>query len=121
MEGAFNEEVWKDEDSPIRYVLYGHTHEPLLKPLDSINGRDVIYINTGTWRERLHRTISLDETANFVGIKQLTYQVFYNEDEDKNNKEMGTIGFDSWTGHQQKQYAKSTDKETLDLAGKDNS
>lgn len=115
MEGAFYEDVWKAEDSPIRYVLYGHTHQPLLKPLDSINGRDVIYINTGTWRERLHRTISLDKTANFVSIKQLTYQVFYNEEEDKKNKEMGTIGFDSWTGHQQKQYAKSAEKGKQDL------
>lgn len=110
MEGAFYEEVWREEDSPIRYILYGHTHKPLLKPLDSVDGRDVIYINTGTWRERLQRTISLDKTANFVGIKQLTYQVFYNEEEDKKNKEVGTIGFDSWTGHQQKQYAKSMDK-----------
>jgi UDP-2,3-diacylglucosamine pyrophosphatase LpxH len=118
MEGAFYEEIWREEDSPIRYILYGHTHNPLLKPLDSVDGRDVIYINTGTWRERLQRTISLDKTANFVGIKQLTYQVFYNEEEDKKNKEVGTIGFDSWTGHQQKQYAKSTDKMGSNLTPK---
>ena len=118
MEGAFYEDIWREEGSPIRYILYGHTHNPLLKPLDSVDGRDVIYINTGTWRERLQRTISLDKTADFVGIKQLTYQVFYNEEEDKKNKEVGTIGFDSWTGHQQKQYAKSTDKMGASLAPK---
>jgi UDP-2,3-diacylglucosamine pyrophosphatase LpxH len=108
--GAYEEEIWREPGSEIRYVLYGHTHEPLSKPLDSIDGRDVIYINTGTWRERLRRTISLDKTANFVGLKQLTYLVFYNEEEDKKDKELGTIGFDSWTGNQQKQYAKATDK-----------
>jgi len=48
----------------------------------------------------------------------LTYLVFYNEEEDKKDKEMGTIGFDSWTGNQQKQYAKSTDKGTSDIESK---
>lgn len=116
--GAYEEDIWREPGSQIRYVLYGHTHEPLLKPLDSIDGRDVIYINTGTWRERLRRTISLDKTANFIGLKQLTYVVFYNEDEDKKDKELGTIGFDSWTGNQQKQYAKATDKGAGGLAAK---
>lgn len=110
MEGAYYEDCWRDEDSFVRYILYGHTHQPLSKPLDSIDGRDVIYLNTGTWRERLQRTISLDKTANFVSLKHLTYMVFYNEEEDRNDKEMGTIGFDSWTGNQQKQYTKATDK-----------
>jgi UDP-2,3-diacylglucosamine pyrophosphatase LpxH len=118
MEGAYYEDVWREEDSPIRYILYGHTHNPLLKPLDSVDGRDVIYLNTGTWRERLHRTISLDTTANFVSLKQLTYMVFYNEDEDKKNKELGTIGFDSWTGNQQKQYAKDMKKGSSELQPK---
>ena len=116
--GAYHEEIWRDPDSSIRYVLYGHTHEPLLRPLDSIDGRDVIYLNTGTWRERLRRTIPLDKTANFIGIKQLTYLVFYNEFEDKKNKEQGTIGFDSWTGNQQKQYAKTAEKKPADLQPK---
>lgn len=107
MAGAYNEEVWREENSPIRYILYGHTHKPLLKPLDSVDGKDVIYLNTGTWRERLQRTISLDKTANFVGVKQLTYLVFYNQDEDKAGKEDKTLGFESWTGNQQKQYADS--------------
>ncbi|MBE2219954.1 MAG: hypothetical protein IAF02_00350 [Anaerolineae bacterium] len=118
--GAYHETIWREPDSAIRYILYGHTHEPLLKPLDSIDGRDVIYLNTGTWRERLRRTISLDKTANFVGIKQLTYLVFYNEFEDKKNKEQGTIGFDTWTGNQQKQYAKTADKVEKVLAPKGN-
>jgi hypothetical protein len=119
IEGAYHEKIWRDPDSPIRYVLYGHTHEPLFRPLDNVDGRDVIYLNIGTWRERLRRTVSLDKTANFVGIKQLTYLVFYNEFEDKKNKEQGTIGFDSWTGNQQKQYAKTAEKKPSDLQPKD--
>ncbi|PID85866.1 MAG: hypothetical protein CSB13_05945 [Chloroflexi bacterium] len=110
MEGAYHEEVWREAGSQVHYVLYGHTHKPLLKPLDCVEGREVIYLNTGTWRERLQRTISLDKTANFVGLKQMTYLVFYNENEDKRNKKLGTIGFDSWTGSQQKQYAKAKGK-----------
>ncbi|MFO7684273.1 MAG: hypothetical protein R6X34_29940 [Chloroflexota bacterium] len=116
--GAYHEEIWREPGSNVRYILYGHTHESVLKPLDNIDDRDVIYLNTGTWRERLRRTISLDKTANFIGIKQLTYLVFYNSQEDKNNKEPGTVGFDSWTGHQQKQYAKAIDKEKPDFQPK---
>jgi UDP-2,3-diacylglucosamine pyrophosphatase LpxH len=118
--GAYHEEIWQEPDSPIRYVLQGHTHEPILHPLDKIEEREIIYLNTGTWRERLRRTISLDKTANFVGIKQLTYLVFYNQFEDRKNKEQGTIGFDTWTGNQQKKYTKAAEKVKSPLETKGN-
>ena len=90
----------------------------MLRPLDVVNGRDIIYLNTGTWRGRFYRTISLDKTADFIGMKQLTYLVFYNVEEDKKDKELGTIGFESWTGNQKKAYLKDADKQTAFLAAK---
>lgn len=100
---AYHEPSWRQR-SPIRYILYGHTHRALLRPLDVLDGREIIHLNTGTWREQIDRTIPLDESANFVKLKQMTYAVFYNKDEDKSGKEPGTVSFDMWTGHKKKYY-----------------
>ncbi|MBP6471287.1 MAG: metallophosphoesterase [Chloroflexi bacterium] len=116
--GAFYEPEYREPESETRYILYGHTHTPVLRPLDAVNGRDIIYLNTGTWRGRFYRTISLDKTADFIGMKQLTYLVFYNVEEDKKDKELGTIGFESWTGNQKKAYLKDMDKQAAFLAAK---
>ncbi|MBK8984955.1 MAG: hypothetical protein IPM39_02560 [Chloroflexi bacterium] len=109
--GAFYEEEWKRPDSATRFVVYGHTHMPVMRPLDVVEGRDVLYLNSGTWRGRFYRTISLDRSADFIALKQLTYLVFYNAEEDKNEKESGAIGFESWTGNQKKEYEKDADKQ----------
>jgi len=116
--GAYYELEWRRPESETRFVLYGHTHMPVIRPLDVINGRDIIYMNTGTWRGRFYRTISLDKTADFINQKQLTYLVFYNVNEDKKDKEIGTIGFESWTGNQKKAYQKNVAKEAALLAAK---
>lgn len=56
-EAAYGKETtWKQEED-IRYVLYGHTHEPVLHPLEVSNDREVLYINTGTWRNRILKTV----------------------------------------------------------------
>ena len=109
--GAFNESGWRQPDSETRYVLYGHTHMPVLRMLDVVNGREVIYLNTGTWRGRFYRTIALDKAADFIGLQQLTYMVFYNAEEDNKEKELGAIGFESWTGNQKKNYQKDAAKD----------
>ncbi len=116
--GAYYELEWRQPESETRYVLYGHTHMPVIRPLDVIDGRDVLYLNTGTWRGRFFRTIALDKTADFINQKQLTYLVFYNINEDKKDKELGTIGFESWTGNQKKAYQKDAAKEAAFLAPK---
>jgi UDP-2,3-diacylglucosamine pyrophosphatase LpxH len=93
----------------IRYVLYGHTHRFLVRPLDVARSslgagseREVLYINTGTWRESIQRTVPFDRPGDFVKFKQLTYAVFYGKDEDSEGKEPGTVSFDIWTGYAQK-------------------
>jgi UDP-2,3-diacylglucosamine pyrophosphatase LpxH len=103
---AYNERIWK-QDNRIRYILYGHTHNPLIHPLElrnnggTIGEAESVYINTGTWRNRILRTVafdqSLEESPRFVPLQQLTYVVFYREDEDP-GKAPQTTSFDMWTG-----------------------
>ena len=109
---AYNERIWK-QDNRIRYILYGHTHNPLIHPLElrnnggTIGEAESVYINTGTWRNRIFRAVafdpSLEESPYFVPLEQITYVVFYSEDEDP-YKEPGTTSFDMWTGSTMKSY-----------------
>lgn len=102
-EAAYGERIWRDNQQ-IQFILYGHTHQPLQQPLEGQNGREVIYVNTGTWRGQLYRTIQLDTAGNFIKLKQMTYVTFYHAGEDQAKKEPGTVSCDIWTGHKKKQY-----------------
>lgn len=86
---------YKALDSRIRYVVYGHTHEPLQVPLSVSKGPDGpkahVYLNTGTWRSRFHKT---DEGLDFISWKHLTYTVFYKTGE----REEDAPAFETWTG-----------------------
>ena len=65
----------------------------------------MFYINTGTWRNRIQKTIGLDQAPDFVDLKQMTYSVFYRTDEDAGGKQDGTLSFDVWSGIKKKSYA----------------
>jgi len=82
-------------DSRIRYVVYGHTHEPLQFPVRTIKTpeslKQYIYLNTGTWRTRYHKC---KEGLGFIGWKNLTYTVFYTKDE----RDLDFPSFSTWTG-----------------------
>jgi UDP-2,3-diacylglucosamine pyrophosphatase LpxH len=101
---AYNEKVWKTNPR-VQFVCYGHTHQPLHVPLDAEQGREVFYINTGTWRNRIQKTVGLDRAPDFVDLKQMTYAVFYRGDEDSSGKQDATLSFDMWTGIKKKTYA----------------
>ncbi len=81
----------------IRYVVYGHTHDPLVVPLRTISGPpaplEQIYLNTGTWRGR-HWKATQDNS--FISWKNMTYVIFYREDERK----VREADFETWTGTQ---------------------
>jgi UDP-2,3-diacylglucosamine pyrophosphatase LpxH len=75
--------------SDYNYVVMGHTHNPLQVPIGITNdGREQVYLNTGTWRQR-----NIQGTKNsFIGIKSLTYTMFYSSNEN------GAQNFEVWTG-----------------------
>jgi len=67
----------------------GHTHNSLQIPIRvTSDGLDQIYINTGTWRKRYIQGTN----SGFIGLKYLTYAVFYTEDEKPHQF------FETWTG-----------------------
>jgi UDP-2,3-diacylglucosamine pyrophosphatase LpxH len=82
-------------DSRIRYVVYGHTHDPLLSPVRSFPAApaplEQVYLNTGTWRGRYYKSTQDD---SFISWKNMTYVIFYQEGE------RGTPFpvFETWTG-----------------------
>lgn len=82
-------------DSRIRYVVYGHTHDPLISAVrsvpDAANPLDQVYLNTGTWRGRYFKATQDD---SFIFWKNMTYVIFYREGERGNQLPV----FETWTG-----------------------
>jgi UDP-2,3-diacylglucosamine pyrophosphatase LpxH len=75
--------------SDYRYLVMGHTHNPLQMPVKVTgSGEDQIYVNTGTWRKKYFQGTA----GGFVGLKYLTYAVFYDREENPSQK------FEVWTG-----------------------
>lgn len=75
----------------VRYVVYGHTHEPMQKALRVSGETQQIYFNTGTWRARHRRC---DQGEGFITWKNLTYVIFYSPEE--SGKPHPTS--ETWTG-----------------------
>ena len=84
-------------DPRFHYVVHGHTHDPLLAALRSVpspsggSPLDQVYLNTGTWRSRFYQG-SVDNS--FMSWKNLTYVIFYRDDERPGRK----ADFETWTG-----------------------
>jgi UDP-2,3-diacylglucosamine pyrophosphatase LpxH len=82
-------------DSRIRYVVYGHSHQPLQMPVRVVGSpesmKEQVYLNTGTWRRRYHKT---EQGLGFIGWKNMTYIVFYRKEE----KGLNFPAFATWTG-----------------------
>jgi len=82
-------------DSRIRYVVYGHSHVPLQMPVRVVGSpegvKEQVYLNTGTWRRRYHKT---KKGLGFIGWKNMTYVVFYRKEE----KGLDFPAFATWTG-----------------------
>jgi len=79
-----------------RCIVYGHTHQYVLVPLDVSapqNGiLNQVYINSGTWRpyHQMAKRRPMDE--QFVPYQLMTYLAFYKDDE------RGGRRFESWSG-----------------------
>ncbi|MBM4284958.1 MAG: hypothetical protein FJ128_06885 [Deltaproteobacteria bacterium] len=78
---------WGDQ---CRYLVYGHTHLPLVVPLSRTAGVERYYLNTGTWRTRHLKTRQGDAFASF---KTMTYVIFYQEGERSRGQ---AASFETW-------------------------
>ena len=79
----------------IRYVVYGHTHDPLVSAVQSQPASpaplDKVYLNTGTWRGRYFKATG---DNSFIPWKNMTYVIFYRAGERDNPYPV----FETWTG-----------------------
>jgi hypothetical protein len=97
VEAAYKRErIWR-ENRNIQFILFGHTHIPQHCPLDA-SQQEVLYLNTGTWRTRIYKTVSFDREPDFLQLQQITYSVFYRPDEAPGGTRTRTLSFDVWTG-----------------------
>jgi UDP-2,3-diacylglucosamine pyrophosphatase LpxH len=82
-------------DPRIRYVVYGHTHDPLVSAVrttpDTASPLEQVYLNTGTWRGRYFKCT---QDNSFIAWKNMTYVIFYREGERGNPYPV----FETWTG-----------------------
>jgi UDP-2,3-diacylglucosamine pyrophosphatase LpxH len=76
----------------IRYVVYGHSHEPLVLAVRTLKKRQYHYLNTGTWRTRYHKA---SQDNSFIGWKDLTYVIFYKPGE----RQVTDPVFETWMGN----------------------
>ncbi len=74
------------------FIVYGHTHHKEVVPLDTFNGKDQIYINSGTWRAVYEMVKAESKVPRFVTFKVMTYLAFFKDDERGGRK------FESWSG-----------------------
>jgi UDP-2,3-diacylglucosamine pyrophosphatase LpxH len=91
--GAPREDLDVIRGEGLRFVVYGHTHEPLEMPLRADEKQDV-YLNSGTFRERQYAA----PDGGFIGWEQVTWLAFYDRDETPASVVRSGPGFERWTG-----------------------
>ncbi len=77
------------------FVLYGHTHDHLIIPMDQIplperKQQDKIYFNTGTWRMTWNKVKFDPANREFVGWHVLSYVTIFKASEN------GPYNFEVW-------------------------
>ncbi len=85
----------------VRFVAAGHTHSPDTVPIGHPTSRQV-FIDTGTWRNRLLPTAA---GRGFARLKALSYLAVYGSGEDNNGAPAGGViqeSFDFWSGFAEK-------------------
>jgi hypothetical protein len=76
-------------------VVFGHTHAFRHVPLRAARGApEQVYFNSGTWRHRVHEAL---DRSGFVSAKDMTYLVFYADDENRGGSGPGTT-YEAWNG-----------------------
>lgn len=89
---AYNESCIKEAE----FVLYGHTHEYTIEPLDIVQSTSGVqkktYINTGTWRKTHTRTAFDQKGFEFIDWYVMTFVAFYLDSERDDKR------FETWNG-----------------------
>ncbi len=78
LDGAKGEDLAHIATQGLRFVVYGHTHEAEVVPLHTIGLAEDMYLNTGTFRQRVFRT---EDKQGFIASDYMTYVYFFSDDE----------------------------------------
>lgn len=98
------------QNKEIKYIVAGHTHFPSITPLKvepPLPGKNELYFfDTGTWRNVITQCSS--NTNTFASAKNMTYAIFYKNDEDVEKKPSEANGykkhsFSYWNGFRKKE------------------
>ena len=100
LEGSYHEKAFtepKVRSREANFVLYGHTHDQLLIPMDQEptkegSVQDKVYFNTGTWRKTWNKVHFDPANREFVGWHVLTYVAVFKPEEN------GPYNFEVWNG-----------------------
>lgn len=83
-------------DRSARCLVYGHTHQYVLAPLDATitphGTLNQVYLNSGTWRPYHQLAKRHPAQEKFVPYQLMTYLAFYKDDE------RGGRRYESWSG-----------------------
>jgi UDP-2,3-diacylglucosamine pyrophosphatase LpxH len=50
-----NVQYFQNPDSNVRIVVFGHTHNPMIKSYTNLDGKTCLYANSGTWEDQKTR------------------------------------------------------------------
>ena len=104
---AYDEDALEDD---VTHVVYGHTHVPMVRPLNS----EAIYVNTGTWRDRVCKTPPFHTPRDFVALRQMAFAAFYNETEEPRTPGADSTRFDMWVGTRGKRWQQAAGQSSVD-------
>lgn len=48
-------QYFENPQSNVRIVVFGHTHQPMIKTYTNLSGKPCIYANSGTWEDQKTR------------------------------------------------------------------
>ena len=75
---ALKEHLDRVREQGMRFVVYGHTHDPVQAALSADGNTQDTYLNSGTFRQRVFRT---EDRQGFISSEHMTYLCFFREDE----------------------------------------
>lgn len=82
-----NVQYFEDESLDIRIVVFGHTHEPMIKTYtSSSNGKKYVYVNSGTWEDQ--KTRDKNAVIDQDGLK-MNFVVIYPIQSNKDKLQVG--------------------------------
>jgi UDP-2,3-diacylglucosamine pyrophosphatase LpxH len=102
VDGAAAETKELPDDSPIQYIVYGHTHRPREECFSArLDGRVHMYLNTGTFLPLIERA----RDRSFYETNRMAFACFFRNDEDTAGRAGAGPTMDLWQRVQRRDYA----------------